>query len=484
MSITLPVPESADPRVSRRSIARDALRFGSAVVAGAAIGMAQVFVMPRLVSVDTFGFYRIFVVYAGLVGTLHFGIVDGALLRWAGHPMAVVAAGWRRLLRSFFALEMAVAASLCAAAWLLWPRPLALVLVGVAGAAIAVNTLTLANAAFQSARSFGWAGFGVLVPSLVLFAGLLLLPPADRNATTIVALYVGAQLLVAIAASAKLATIRVGAALPFRTRQFVRDGMPIMLANLAAGVAQSGDRLALGAVASLKTNAVYGFAASALFAATVAASALSQVIFPHAAALDGPRRARVLGRAQDAIVVGYAACLAVLPAFELVVERFLPAYTSALPVLRAFAFGAVFWVASQVVLGIRFRLTGLLHQQLIVAIVGAVLTTGGAAWVYALHAPLWAVAFATSVSALVAWAVGTLVLQRRAGDGVGGSIAFAVRCLLATVALVGSTLVVRRPDLATLLYVALAVPTVLAPARRLLGTRDIVARGELREETC
>jgi hypothetical protein len=55
--------------------------------AAAVFNTLLVFLIPRLVSVEDFGYWRLFPLYAGYVGFLHFGFADGALLCWAGRPL-------------------------------------------------------------------------------------------------------------------------------------------------------------------------------------------------------------------------------------------------------------------------------------------------------------------------------------------------------------------------------------------------------------
>ena len=53
----------------------------------AALLLSQVltgFILPKLMSVESFGNYRIFMLYGAYVGLLHFGFVDGILFKYGG----------------------------------------------------------------------------------------------------------------------------------------------------------------------------------------------------------------------------------------------------------------------------------------------------------------------------------------------------------------------------------------------------------------
>ena len=66
------------------SVAADIAKMGSGTLLAALFNVALVFVVPRLISVEDYGYWKLFGLYAGYVGFLHFGYADGALVRWAG----------------------------------------------------------------------------------------------------------------------------------------------------------------------------------------------------------------------------------------------------------------------------------------------------------------------------------------------------------------------------------------------------------------
>jgi hypothetical protein len=58
------------------------VRFGFALVLASALSVVQLFVIPRRLDLVEYGQYRFFLVYASYLGVLHFGLVDGAFVRW------------------------------------------------------------------------------------------------------------------------------------------------------------------------------------------------------------------------------------------------------------------------------------------------------------------------------------------------------------------------------------------------------------------
>jgi hypothetical protein len=69
------------------ALAADIATLGTGTLLAGVFNVALVFVVPKLISVADYGYWRMFGLSAGYVGFLHFGFADGALLRWAGRPI-------------------------------------------------------------------------------------------------------------------------------------------------------------------------------------------------------------------------------------------------------------------------------------------------------------------------------------------------------------------------------------------------------------
>ena len=83
----------------------DILRYGAAIALALGFSVVQVFVIPRRMSVETYGEYRVFLLYIGYLGLLHFGLVDGAFLRWVGRPIPLIRDEWPRVFRRVLAWQ-------------------------------------------------------------------------------------------------------------------------------------------------------------------------------------------------------------------------------------------------------------------------------------------------------------------------------------------------------------------------------------------
>ena len=85
-SVEAPVAAASLEKWRPSAIAADIATLGAGTLLAGVFNVALVFVVPRLISVEDYSYWRLFGLYAACAGFLHFGFADGALLRWAGKP--------------------------------------------------------------------------------------------------------------------------------------------------------------------------------------------------------------------------------------------------------------------------------------------------------------------------------------------------------------------------------------------------------------
>jgi O-antigen/teichoic acid export membrane protein len=430
------------------------------------IGALHVLLVPKLLPLNAFGLYRVFVLYAAYVGVLHLGVADGALLRWAGRDPRSIAAEWRRV-----AGWMWLAQGMVALVFLLVGLSLAAsdarsIVIGLGCAALVVNVSTVTGFALQAARDFRWAGLAVAMQPALFLLGLVILPSPARSIGAAVSLWLLSHLI-----TCALITIRMLRIPVDRVREstwptpaaLLRVGIVAMLANSAAGLLQSIDRVILSAVIPVSEFAIYGFAASALFIAQAAPQVLSRVALPYSMRLDRPGRSALFSHMHDLILTGYGVGLLAYPAFEMFVSHWLPTYSSALPVTRALVVGTLFWAAGQSVQSTAFRASGRLMTQLYVTLAGAVTVALTTAVAFAVDASLPWIGTSASVGMALAWTVGSVALRKADLASAGGDLRFAALGCVQSGALILAMGVADTLLTQTLLYgVVAATPTWVA----------------------
>jgi len=143
----------------------------------AVCGVVQTFLIPRLLTVHDYGYWRAFLLYAGYAGLLPLGMVDGALLLWSNNTNG--SRPDRKILgRSLRFLVLEQLALLVVALLLLLLRPSTHVWIGIAFAfatyALFFNLLGLTLVFLQARGRFTQVALGGSLPG-ALFVVLLAL---------------------------------------------------------------------------------------------------------------------------------------------------------------------------------------------------------------------------------------------------------------------------------------------------------------------
>lgn len=449
----------------------DVLHFGSAVLLVLVLNIVQVFIVPRRLSVEAYGEYRVFLLYIGYLGVLHLGVVDGAFLRWVGRPLSLIHREWPVVLRRLLLLQVPVLVVAAFAYTFASAGLTRTYVIAFAMCAVAANLTSFASFTLQAAGDFRGAGRVTALPPGLFAIAVVALPLASLGG--MLSAFIGTYAIAAAAGLGRLSAVTAQASIddpasdglaPLSFRAFMISGLPVLGAGLATGLSQYADRILVSVAVPVATFAFYGFASSTMALSGAARQTLSRVALTHAARREGVERAEFLDGVYDLIAAGFGVALLAEPLFESVVGRLLPRYATALPIVRALIVGALFWVATTVVvLGI-LQTYGNVRRQFVVSIVGTALAAAGAAIALAMHAPLWGVAAVASAATAVSWAIGVAVTHRVVPDSRPASAArFFAIIAVQSLALAAALGLVSGWVARTAIYALIAVvPTVLA----------------------
>jgi hypothetical protein len=401
----------------------DVVRFGAAILLVLALNVVQVFIVPRRLSVEAFGEYRVFLLYIGYLGVLHLGLVDGAFLRWVGRPVSLIRREWPVVLRRLALMQLPVLIAAGIAYAFATEQLTRVYLIAFATCAVAANLTAFASFTLQAAGDFRGAGrvtalqpalfaFAVVALPLVSLAGML----STFVATYAISAAVGLGRLSRVTGDASRDEPLPSDLAPLSLRTSMIMGLPVLGAGIATGLSQYADRILVSFAVPVATFAFYGFASSAMALAGVARLTLSRVALTHAARRGGSGRAHFLDGMYDVIGTCYGVALVGEPLFEFVVERELPRYVASLAIVRALIPGAVFWVATTVVVLGTLQTYGNVRRQFAVSVVCAILAAAGAGIALAIGAPLWGVAAAASAGTAIAWLLGVVMAHRVVTD--------------------------------------------------------------------
>lgn len=415
------VRTGAEQGLSVGTVARDIATVGSGTALAAVFNVLLVFLIPKLVSVEDFGYWRLFLLYAGYAGLLHMGLNDGLLLRWAGRPLEDFHHEIGPSLKFLLWQHLLVILPGMAVVWWLFPLPTNLVAVAVLGFSLIVNAATLLQFGLQGARVFRPVAIAIATPpGLFVMMAFLWHLRGVPNFRELILLYCVAWLGVL---GYLWIRVRPKAELPARESAWtlgkacIIAGWPIVLANGGFGLVQSADRLVVSSVLPIHEFAQYSLAASTMFVPVAAILAISRVFFSHAAAVDHEGRARVYAHGLKFLVLAWSMTLPYYFGLELFVRRFLPKYLPALPIAAILVLGVVFLAGIQILHMSYSYLYGK-QRQFLSMTVGAFASSLAVALVMAMWVKSLTAVAAGEVAILgVWWAVNEWNLRDTTGQG-------------------------------------------------------------------
>jgi O-antigen/teichoic acid export membrane protein len=334
------------------AVAGDIATLGIGTVLAAVFNTLLVFLIPRLMSVEGYGYWRLFLLYSGYVGFLHFGFADGAMLRWAGRTLESihheVGPSWKYLVLQHVVVILALCPLLGVVPGI---RTQSRILcAGVLLLGLIINSATLLQNSLQAARVFRPVAIAAAIPpGVFVVLAFCWSFKSTPTANALMALYGIAWLVVLIYLSAR---VRPRPASPDSEwtlgKRLTAIGWPVMLANTGFGLVQSADRLVVSSALPITKFAQYSLAASAMFVPVTAIAAVSRVFFTHAAAVEHDDRAKIYGHMSRFLLIAWSLLVPYFFVLEAFIKRFLPNYIPALPVAGILILSVVFLAGIQI----------------------------------------------------------------------------------------------------------------------------------------
>jgi O-antigen/teichoic acid export membrane protein len=334
------------------AIAADIVTLGAGTLLAGLFNAAIVFVVPKLLSVEAYGYWRLFVLYSGYVGFLHFGFADGALLRWAGKSWGEFHHEIGPAAKYLLWQHVLVIAPLCFAALLL-PRTLWFVAIGICLFSFVMNEVTLLQMGLQCGKIFRpFAISNVAAPGLFLAFVLAWYFAGHVDYRLVICSFIAGWLCALIFLLVRTKPWPTGDQIRVRPVDLVenclRAGWPIVLANTGVNLIQYADRLAVSWAASIQNFALYSLAASAMGVPITIIQACSSVFFSHLADIDSRRRKQVYTDSTHVLLFAWALLLPYYFALDAFVHRFLPHYVPSIEYARILLLGVPFIAVVQI----------------------------------------------------------------------------------------------------------------------------------------
>ncbi len=329
------------PRLGASSFARHVLIFSSANLVALVCNGFLTFLLPRWLSMESYGYYRLFVLYGGFAGVLHLGLLDGVLMRWARSRRRMHAEMRPGL--AFLLLEHLTILPPAMAILILWFRhqPWFFLAWATVLFALVWNAAVLGQFALQADKSFALlSAVTILHPALLLGIVTLLNHWKHLRLEALLGAYLGVWLAAGIAVWVVLLT-----KYPSKTRSAghvwqtgaynIRVGWSVLLAGLLTNLALSLDRVVVSLSFSIRDFAIYSLAATALAVVNTVILSVSRVVFPYLSdGLNPEKRRRAYDWGESCLITLWAMSLAGYFPLRALIVDLLPGYVLSLPILR------------------------------------------------------------------------------------------------------------------------------------------------------
>jgi O-antigen/teichoic acid export membrane protein len=387
------------------ALARDVATMGSGTAVAAIFNVLLVFLIPRLVNVEDYGYWRLFMLYAGYVGFLHLGFADGALLRWAGRPLAEFHHELRPAMKYLFWQHIVVLAPACLLAALLLMGSQRFVGIAVGIYALMFNQVTLLQFGLQSAKIFRPVAIST-VAAPALFLGFVLLWharwPSDYR--QVIGFYAMGWL---VALGFLLVWTKPWSGMENRdasgalAKECLSSGWPILMANTGV-ITACADRFAVSWAATIQDFAQYSLAASAIAVPIMAIQACSKVFFSHLAGVTSEGRKRIYGISSCALLIAWTVLLPYYFALLWFIRHYLPQYMPSVEYSRILLLGIPFVAVIQILQTTYAYLNGI-QKQFLVRTLASVAVSLGVTALVAFHAGSLRIVAGTQVTILGSW---------------------------------------------------------------------------------
>ena len=338
------VKTSMNPRCKStlKSLAEVIFSNTTTIISGIIVG----FVIPKVTSVEGYGFCKTFSLYIAYTGLLSMGIIDGIVLRYGGVdysdydcPLFRSIFRWYCLIQAFFVI---IVLSISA---YIEDENYRFIIIALSIYLFFANLTGYFQQISQITQKFREYSASKVIQSIIRIVGglALLVLYLDRGEIVDYRLYIGIT-------TAEYVLISIGYIIIYRQIVFgnaeslkktkttmvhlAKTGWPLLIANLCVILILSLDRQLVNLVFPNSEYAVYAFAYNMLTLITVATSAVSTVLYPAMKRTNEIFLNSNFSKYISYILIFvYGAIVVYFPLCKFI-HWFLPQYTSSLPIFR------------------------------------------------------------------------------------------------------------------------------------------------------
>lgn len=310
------------------------------LLAGILVG----FLLPKIIGVTDYGYYKTFTLYASYVGLLHFGFIDGIYLKYGGKNYDELnKQAFRFYTLVLMVVEFVIALVGAVVGMLALSGELKFIFICLAVYLFSANLTSYFQFVSQITGRFNELSLRMVIQSALIALAIVALWLINRFADIAISykiytiIYVGINLTLTLWYVFTYRDITFGKQDRSSKREiweFIKLGFPLLVANLCSTLILNLDRQFVNVLFDTDTYAVYAFAYNMLALITTALSAISTVIYPTLRRTDESTLKGTYSHLIEMILIFVFACLIVYFPLCWFVNWFLPQYKDSLVIFR------------------------------------------------------------------------------------------------------------------------------------------------------
>lgn len=332
--------------MNTKSTIKNIIKVSLSNLAKLASGICIGFLLPKIIGVNDYGYYKTFTLYATYVSLFAMGFVDGIYLAFGGvdyNKLDKNLFSFYSRLYLYFQLLFSIIAALIATFAL--QGELRFIFLCVSVYLIANNVTGYYQIVSQITGRFNELSMRNVIQSVLLSASLLIIWGVSRIFTLdlsyrlFTVVYISVSFLLALWYLFTYRQITFSKSNPSKEKfadffKYIKLGFPLMVANLCSTFILSFDRQFVNVLFPTNTYAIYAFAYNMLSLITTALAAISTVLYPMMKKSTADYLKKNYSKFVEIILVLSFGCVSLFFLLWAFVDWFLPKYSESIGIFR------------------------------------------------------------------------------------------------------------------------------------------------------
>ncbi|GAJ62102.1 oligosaccharide flippase family protein [Streptococcus parauberis] len=313
----------------------------SSIVAGVIVGFA----IPKILSVEDYGYLKTFTLYVSYMGLFSFGIIDGIVLEFGGKNYdELERLTFRNYFRWFFVVTFISALVIALVSIICFDSDLSFILFAISFNLIAINTSNYFQQISQITQRFKEYSLRKILQSfsnilLVILCFILYKTHYDVNYKFYIIMLVLINFGLCLWYVYTYREIIFGDKVSFFDSKndiifLIKTGVPLLIANISSVLIVTIDSQFVNTLFSTREYAMYAFAYNLLSLITIATAAISTILYPTLKRTEETRIKDNYGNLISILEVLIFAFLIAFFPLSIFVNWFLPNYSESLEIFR------------------------------------------------------------------------------------------------------------------------------------------------------